>query len=379
MKRVALKDNFLVLFFVIFLAACAPAQTHPVAVKTIDGWPTAGLHEVGLDEEKIAEAVGRVQDGTYENIHSILIVKDGKLVLEEYFSGYTWNYNDPQFKGELTDYGIDTIHNLASVTKSITSALVGIAIDRGFIQAVDERVFLFFPEYSNLSDEQKEVITLDHLLTMSSGLEWNEMELPYSSSNNDLVQLFIVSDPIEYILAKPVVSEPGSKWYYNGGGTNILGEVIREATRMRMDDFAEQYLFEPLGITNYEWDHINPDMIHASGNLKLRPRDMAKLGYLFLSGGVWNGERILSEEWVEESTRKQIVTRWGGGYGYQWWIRTYQTDSGAVDSFFAAGWGGQRIVVFPGLEMVVVFTGGNYVEQEPVDEIISRHILPALR
>jgi CubicO group peptidase (beta-lactamase class C family) len=148
---------------------------------------------------------------------------------------------------------------------------------------------------------------------------------------------------------------------------------------MRMDDFAEQYLFEPLGITNYEWDHINPDMIHASGNLKLRPRDMAKLGYLFLSGGVWNGERILSEEWVEESTRKQIVTRWGGGYGYQWWIRTYQTDSGAVDSFFAAGWGGQRIVVFPGLEMVVVFTGGNYVEQEPVDEIISRHILPALR
>jgi CubicO group peptidase (beta-lactamase class C family) len=146
-----------------------------------------------------------------------------------------------------------------------------------------------------------------------------------------------------------------------------------------MDDFAEEHLFTPLGITNYEWDHINPDMIHASGNLKLRPRDMAKLGYLFLNGGIWRGERIVSEGWVEESTKGHVLPRWADGYGYQWWLRTYHSGSTAVDSFYAAGWGGQRITVFPSLDMVVVFTGGNYVGEGPVDEIISRHILPSVR
>jgi CubicO group peptidase (beta-lactamase class C family) len=257
--------------------------------------------------------------------------------------------------------------------------LIGISIDRGFIQGVDEKVFAFFPEYANLSDETKDKITLEHLLTMTSGLAWNEMELPYSDTNNDLVQLFIVSDPIGYILAKPIVSEPGTEWYYNGGGTNILGQVIREATGLRIDDFADEHLFAPLGITEYEWDHINPDMIHASGNLQLRPRDMAKFGYLFLNGGVWQGERIVSQEWVEESTRERFQTSWEDRYGYQWWLKTYRVDSPSVDSFFASGWGGQEIIVFPSLELVVVFTGGNYVGQNPIDDIVTRHILPAVR
>jgi CubicO group peptidase (beta-lactamase class C family) len=145
-----------------------------------------------------------------------------------------------------------------------------------------------------------------------------------------------------------------------------------------MDDFAEQYLFAPLAISDYAWDFINPDMIHASGNLKLRPRDMAKLGYLFLNGGIWEGERIVSEEWIDESTKGYLSPEWADGYGYQWWLRTYHSGSTAVDSYYAAGWGGQRITVFPSLDMVLVFTGGNYVEGEPVDEIIERHILPAI-
>jgi CubicO group peptidase (beta-lactamase class C family) len=305
-------------------------------------------------------------------------VKDGKLVFEEYFIGYTFDYNDPQYKGELTDYEIDTIHNTASVTKSITSALVGIAIDQGSIQGVDEKMFAFFPDYASLSDERKGAITLEHLLTMTSGLEWNEWNLPYRDTRNDLIQLFFVFDPIEYILAKPVVNEPGTRWYYNSGGTDILGEVIREATGLRMDDFAEEYLFVPLGITDYEWVHINPDMISAHGGLKLRPRDMAKLGYLFLNGGMWDGERIVSKEWVEESTKGQFFVH-GERYGYQWWSRSYSYGSTAVVSFYADGWGGQRIMVFPSLDMVVVFTGGNYVEEVPVDLIIERHILPAVR
>jgi CubicO group peptidase (beta-lactamase class C family) len=382
MKKVSLKTPLLILFCAVWFVSCKPTSTYQVPEQTNDGWQTASLDAVGIDEKPIGEAIDRIHDKTYQNVHSILIVKDGQLVFEKYFGGYTWDYNGDQFRGEFADFGMDTIHNLASVTKSFTSALVGIAIDRGFIRGVDEKVFVFFPEYSHLINDGKETMTLEHLLTMTSGLEWNEMALSYGNTRNDLVQLFLVSDPIDYILAKPVADEPGTEWYYNGGGTNLLGEVIRETTGLRMDDFAEKYLLTPLGITKYEWDHINPDMIHASGNLKLRPRDMAKFGYLFLSGGIWKGEQIVSQKWIEESTRGHISFpegSWASGYGYQWWLKTYRSNSTSVDSFYASGWGGQRISVFPSLDMVVVFTGGNYVEEEPVDDIITRFILPAVQ
>jgi CubicO group peptidase (beta-lactamase class C family) len=368
-----------VLVCAILLVSCTPARTSSVPRQTGDGWQMASLNEVGISEEKISQAVAHIHDGTYQNVHSILIIKDGKLVFEEYFDGYVFDYNGDEYRGAFTEFGIDTTHNLASVTKSVTSALVGIAIDQGLIEGVDESMFAFFSEYASLNDEKKDKITLYHLLTMTSGLEWNEMELSYGNTRNDLIQLFIVSDPKEYILSKPVVSEPGTDWYYNGGGTNLLGEIIREVSGLRMDEFAEAYLFDPLDITNYEWDYINPDMVHASGNLRLRPRDMAKFGYLFLNRGVWKGERVISEAWIEESTKGHVSPSWADGYGYQWWLKTYRSGSTSVDSFYAAGWGGQRIIVFPSLDMVLVFTGGNYVGQEPVDEIIVRYILPAVQ
>lgn len=377
MTRAPLNTLLMVLLCLACLVSCAPAPFR-VPEQTDDGWQTGNLDQAGINPKKLRAAVDRVHDDVYQNIHSILIVKDGKLVFEEYFPGYTWDYNDDQFQGDLIDYGPDTLHNLASVTKSFTAALVGIAIDHGAIPGVDATLYTFFPEYADLSDEQKDEITLEHLLTMTSGLEWNEMGLPYNDADNDLVQLFLVDDPIAYILAKPLVHPPGKEWYYNGGGTNLLGEVIRETTGHRIDEFAEGYLFAPLGITDYEWDYINPDMIHASGNLRLRPRDMAKLGYLYLNGGVWNGERILSEEWIEESTQQHVSLSGTEGYGYQWWLRTYQVGAKSVDAYYALGWGGQRIIVFPSLDMVVVFTGGNYVGHDPTDDILTHFILPAV-
>ncbi len=366
-----------VLLCVALLAACGlgPASSPPP--QTGDGWQTASPASVGLEARLLNRAVARIRDGTYPNVHSLLIVQADLLVFEQYFRGYTWDYAGDQFRGDLVDFDRDTRHNLASVTKSFTSALVGIAIDQGLIGGVEERVFAFFPEYVHLQDGRKDRITLEHLLTMRSGLEWNEMEVFYDDLQNDLVQLFRVPDPVEYILAKPLVSEPGTGWYYSGGNTNLLGEVIRQATGQRMDAFAEEHLFAPLGITNYQWDHINADVIHASGNLQLRPRDMAKFGLLYLNGGLWDGQRIVSQAWVETSTRAHATPRGGGGYGYQWWLRTYTAGTQAVDAFYAAGWGGQRICVFPALDMVVVFTGGNYVQEDPVDEILTRFILPA--
>ncbi len=377
MNKLRSKALLSILLCVACLISCQPTPTPlPLPLppeQTLDGWQTASLSDVGIDPEPINRLVENIRDGRFENIHSVLIVQDGKLVFEEYFDGYAWNYDDAEFRGEVVEFDAATTHNLASVTKSFTSALIGIAIDRGFILGVDEKMFDFFPEYAYLDDEAKKRITLEHLLTMTSGLEWNEMAYPYSSARNDLVRLFQVSDPIEYILAKPVANEPGTHWYYCGGGTNILGEIIRQSTGSRMDDFAAEYLFAPLGIMDYEWDHINADMIHASGNLKLRPRDMAKFGYLYLNGGVWQGERIISQEWVEASMQE-----WTDGYGYQWWLETYRSDGASVDSFFADGWGGQRIIVFPSLDMVLVFTGGNYVDPHPLDDMITDFILPSV-
>jgi CubicO group peptidase (beta-lactamase class C family) len=339
--------GFLICSFL--LAGCAPAPELPAVVQQAATWQTTSLAEVGIDEQPLSEVVARIHAGTYQNVHSILIVKDGKLVFEEYFSGYTWDYAGEGFKGELTDFDAETRHNLASVTKSFTSALIGIAIDKGFIASVDEKVWAFFPEYDDLGDASKDSISLEHLLTMTSGLEWNGMDVPVATRDprNDLIQLFMVDDPITYVLAKPVVDKPGTRWYYNGGGTNVLGEIIRKATGIRIDDFAQEYLFAPLGITDYEWDVINPDVIHASGNLSLRPRDMAKLGYVYLNDGIWQGERIVSVDWIRNSTQAYATTPWSSGYGYQWWFANYRAGLRTLDSFYADGWGGQRIVVFP--------------------------------
>lgn len=381
MKKTLPKASVLILCCAFLLVSCRPGYTYEIPEQTNDGWQTASLDDVGLNEKILSELIERIHGNEYRNVHSILIVKDGRLVFEEYFSGYTWDYDDDQFRGEYTEFGINTIHNQASVTKAFTSALVGIAIDHGFIQDVETKVFAFFPEYSYLSDQEKDQITLEHLLTMTSGLEWNELDLSIKDARNDQIQLFIVPDPIEYVLAKPVVHEPGTRWYYSAGDVNLLGEVIRKATGLRMDDFAEGYLFAPLGITEYEWDFINPDVVHASGNLKLRPRDMAKFGYLYLNDGRWQGKRIISKEWIEESTQGyiSIAEEWADSQGYQWFLKAYRLNSTSVDSFFRQGWGGQRISVFPSLDMVVVLTGGNYATEEPVEEIITRYILPAVQ
>jgi len=368
-----------VLLCVIGLAACTAKQTDLAPQQTDDGWQTATPADVGLDDSKLHEAVERIKDKAYQNVDSLLIVKDGNLVFEAYFDDYEWDYDSPQFRGQLVKYGPETRHNLASVTKSVTSILIGIALDQGKIQSVDDPVFDYFPHYAHLSDARKATITLKHLLTMSSGLQWNEGELPYSNPNNDLVRLFYETDPIEYILSRPLVTEPGTQFYYGGDNANLLGEAIRSATGQRMDAFAEEVLFGPLGITDYAWDFINPDMIHASGNLQLRPRDMAKIGQLCLNGGVWEGQRIVSEAWIAESTQKHVTHSATSGYGYQWWLETYRVGAISADTFAALGWGGQRIIVLPAWEMVVVFTGGNYASGDPSEEILTRYILPAVR
>jgi hypothetical protein len=239
-------------------------------------------------------------------------------------------------------------------------------------------MFAFFPRYADLRDAQKDTITLKHLLTMTSGLKWNENDLPLSNRANDCIQLFIVPDPFLYILSKPVVAAPGTRFYYNSGCTNLLGEVIRSASGQRMDTFTKKNLFEPMGISQYKWSFLKPDIISASGDIYLRPRDMAKLGYLYLNGGMWQGRRIISKAWIAESIQKHVSHSATSGYGYQWWLSTFKVGLKSVDAFIARGWGGQKIFIVPELKMVVVFTGGNYITYDPTEDILTRFILPAV-
>ena len=335
---------------------------YQVPAQADDGWETASITDAGMNPLPLIIMMNELLNRNDHYVHGILIIKDGKLVFEEYFSG-----EDLNFTGGYVHKNFDrnTLHFQASVTKSFTSALVGIAIDRGLINGVDEKMFSFFPEYQYLSNEEKDKITLAHMLAMASGIPWDE-STPYSDPRNDVRQLFISSDPIRYVLAKPLAAPPGTQFDYNSGTTCVLGEIVKKQSELSLKTFAERHLFTPLGISDYQWQMLPNNVTFASGGLYLRPRDMAKLGQLYLQKGVWNGESVISQEWVEASAQSFISVPSSENpmpgfieeYGYQWWLGTFA--KGNTHTYFAAGWGGQYIYVLPDLEMVVVLTAGAY-------------------
>jgi len=375
-----------------YLFSCNKKATDPseksqyeVPLQTDDGWETASLASVGMDETPLLKLLDKLNEIGEHRIHSLLIVKDGKLVFEEYFPGDKFNLAQPT--GE-TGFDMNDTHNLCSVTKSFTSALIGIAIDKGFIHSVDQKVFDFFPEYSYLltSAPEKGDLTLKHLLTMTSGIDWDDESTSYFDARNDMNQLFNSRDPIKYILSKDIAVTPGTVFDYANCNTNVLGEIVRQASEQRLDNFAERYLFSKLGITDFEWQMLPNDVVFCSGDLRLRPRDMAKFGYLFLNGGMWKGEQIISQGWIDISTQKFIDPNkysadftWADGYGYQWWVweNIYGVDYAA---YLASGWGGQWIIVSPSMNTVVVSTAGNYYTEMimPIEKILVDHIIQSL-
>lgn len=370
-----------ILLCVLSVAACLPKLETPA--QTADGWRTGSLEETGIDEKTLARLVARIEGNRIPNIHGILIAKGDKLVFERYFEGHKFAYNEKLFLGEPVRFDASTVHNTMSITKAVTAATVGIAIDQGLISSERLAVWSFFPEYAHLFDERKRKITIHHLLSMSSGLQWNEWEVSLASTENDLIQLFIVADPIGYILAKPSTQEPGSHWCYSGGDVNLLGAVFQRATGRRIDAFSAQYLFAPLGISVFQWSYLKPDLLYASGELYLRPRDLAKFGYLFIHDGVWNGKRVISSEWIAKTLSPHISTagrsKDGEDFGYQWWLKSFSWENRPIRAYIRSGWGGQAIILFPEIDMLVVFTGGNYVDPDPVLDLVREYLLPAIQ
>lgn len=283
----------------------AVGYQYTVPENTGDGWVTGTLENVGLDRQPYLDLMNALNDHQGHLVHGILVIRHSKLVFEEYFEGLahpTWGETPVTFHR-------DTLHVLSSVSKSITSALLGIAIDRGFLSGEDQEVLDLYPELSDLNTGPRQLITLKHLITMGSGLEWDEEALPIGHPDNDLARfideaLNTNNDLVRFVMARDMASPAGTAFNYSGGNTNVIGDVISRTSGQRLDEFANTYLLEPLGIESGWCWLLRPDFVYASGDYALRPRDAAKFGQLFLQDGSWNGVRVVSEEWVDKSSRK---------------------------------------------------------------------------
>jgi CubicO group peptidase (beta-lactamase class C family) len=372
------KDVFIFILLLILQFSCTEKNCDtidtpfcPVPQFLDDGWNVASMDEVGLDTLPIINMLKEIDRWKENLINGILIVKDEKLVFEKYYQGHVFNFEIPGLTKDIIEYKPETLHFLASQSKSVTSLLFGIALDRGLIHSTDDSITSYFsPEYTVLIRDGKEAITIKHLLTMSSGLPWNEEH----TSTSDIYRLFRENDPIYYLLSQQLEAAPGQKFHYNSGGTNLLGEIIRRATGQNLRQFAMTNLFTPLDINNFEWKTISGEHIFASGGLFLTPRDLAKIGQLCLNMGEWNGSAIISKKWLEESTRSWIYPTElgiGNGYGYQWWLNDFNVNGKHIHSYFAAGWGEQLMFIVPEENMIVLFFG-EYYDHSPQ---ISIHLL----
>jgi len=353
--------------------------------ETGDGWETASLQQVGMDSTPLLALLDLLAQTPDHLIHGIVIVRHQKLVFEHYWPGIDL---DPGTLNPVPrDFDRETLHYVASVSKSITSALVGIALDRGLIGGVGDSLFSHFPDYASLETEGNGAVTLEQLLAFSSGYDWNEFEYGFGDPRDSHYQMFNTSDPIGYLLGRPMVAVPGSVFRYNSGDTNLMGEIVRRASSSAtLVVFADRYLFAPLAIRTYAWLRfpLADTITFASGGVSLRPRDMAKLGALYLNGGIWRGRRVVSEDWVRASTvmSTPLGPEYGlvYGYGYNWWLGRTEYGDSTVAYFRASGWGGQEVLVYPGLDLVIVFTSGGYYDARPVGlgQMIREYIFPAI-
>ena len=369
------------------LASCQTTQTEPeyslaeienysykTPVQLADGWETAKPEPQDISLVKLEDGVRAIMRGEYPRIHSILIAYQGKLIFEEYFPGYT-------YEGERTDYDHTTPHGLGSIAKSLTSLVFGIAYDQGYIEDIDSGILTWYPEYYRPDRAQKEAITIHHLLTMQSGLEWNEHSVSYNSRFNDMNRLIRSTNPVDFVLKKKLVDEPGTHFTYNCGCTNLLGDIIYRSTDQSIDEFAKENLFKPLGINNVQWFIFHPDRIIAGPRIDLLPRDLLKIGQLIMQNGMWEDNQIISEEWLSKVFYPSVsIDEWNVDYGFQWWLPRviHPGTQKLLEPYMAGGRGGQWLMVYPEQNCILVMTGGNYNSEDASYAWYDDYFLPAL-
>jgi len=318
---------------------------YQVPVQLNDGWEVSSLSEAGMDVSAIEEIAENIINDQYKGIHSMLIVWNGLLVFEEYFKGYD----------------SDDLQHIFSITKSVSSSLIGIAIDKGFLQGVEDSVLSFFPQH-NITDLRKKKLQLKHILTLTTGFEWDEKTYPYTDPRNSEYQMFQTDDWMEFVLQRPLCHDPGELYNYNTGSVHLLSAVFKVSTGLLANEFAEQYLFEPLGITDYFWNTDKqgfPCTGATHGGLKMKARDVAKYGFLYLNDGKWNNTQVIPEYWIEESVIPRIDIDETVKYGYLWRISHFNINGNKVDYYLSVGFGGQTIIIVPDLDLMIVFLCWN--------------------
>ena len=352
-----------------------------------DGWQTATPDSVGFDSMRLAALTKSIRSWPELGVHAILIERNGRLIYEEYFDGFDERWGQPLGRVSMT---AESKHDLRSITKSVVSALIGIAHGEGKIASLDEPIVKWFPEYPELDTPERRRVTLAHALSMTSGFDWNE-DVPYNDPRNDEIRMTRDSQPLRYALARPFAVDPGADFKYNGGLTQVVAAVLVRATKMSLQEYARVKLFEPLGITDVEWVGDLAGMPAAASGLRLRARDLAKFGSMYLNGGKWNGKQVIPANWVDLSTRRQFRFRArtgpdsGGefGYGYFWWYSCYPTTAGPIEARTAVGNGHQRIFVLPALNTVVTIFAGRYNDFTTANtlgrRILLDHIIPAVK
>ena len=358
--KLGIPFSFLILFWTSSFLQIKKDRVYEVPDKIHDGWTVSSLAKEGLKTDEITNFASRILNGEFSGIRSFLIIKNGRLVFEDYFGGSKR----------------DDLFTVFSVSKSVTSALIGIAIDKGFIKSTDATVAEYFPEYEEVfRNTQKSRMTLSQLLTLTSGVDWDEGTYSYEDSRNIHVQMESTQNWIRFILNRPMKDVPGTKWLYNTGNVQLLSAIVRKATGIHLNKFAEKYLFEPLGITEYSWNSDPQGYTCAGGSdggLRIRARDLAKIGSLYLNQGRWSGKDILSREWIELSLKRHVSIRGNAGYGYLWWATQVRQGDKLFDVFYATGFGGHRIYLIPGLNMQIVQNSSGENSFEPLKIIVGK-------
>jgi CubicO group peptidase (beta-lactamase class C family) len=297
-----------------------------------------------------------IDENNYD-IDSVLVIKDGYLLVEEYLN---------------EDYSVTDLHSVFSVTKSVSSALIGIAIDEGYIKGVDQKILEFFENVLVLNKAEKENITIEHLLTHTSGIYWRESQLPYSSPDNSFSKLSDSPNWVEFILNETLEYEPGTVQNYNSGDSHLLSAILTNATGKSTLEYATEHLFDPLGIKKLQWQ-TDPQGINTGGSgLLLRPRGMAKFGFLYLNNGTWDDSQLVPKEWVINSTKNPVEIDEWASYGYQWWVYPQ------VNSYLALGYGGQIIWLTPEYDLEIVFTSSLFDGEWPIATLAVDYIIKAI-
>ena len=349
-----------------------PVETLVRPAQLDDGWPTAAPSVSGIDEKPLLDLLNSIRTSEPSQlrepyIHGLLIAHKGKLVFESYFHGY---------HRERT-------HDSRSAGKSLASILLGAAIYSGAIESVDSPVYSYYggvDAYAN-PDPRKARMTLRHLVTMSPGLDCDDGN--YDSPGNEDVMQNQEAQPdwYQYTLDLPMQNEPGEADIYCTAGINLLGGAISKATGQSLPAYFHEKLAIPLQMGHYQMNLSPKERAYMGGGIRLRPRDFLKLGQLYLDGGVWNGTRIVSEEWVRESSRAHSSLNADDDYGYAWWRRSYRVGGRDIETYYASGNGGQMLFVVPTLDLVVLFQAGNYSDGRTRnafrDRFLEDAILPA--